>query len=145
MEAIAPVPIVALYAAGHALLHCYLSIDTVYTRIRTNAHLGEPDFSNELALRRVRAHANNVEYVPLALLLLLIFEMNNGLPVIAHGFGAFFLAIRLIHSYGLRDGTRSKYYRYVGFWGTVITIASVSLMNILIALNLNLTLQCQCQ
>ncbi len=138
MDSLTPVPIVAFYAAGHALLHCYLSIDTVYTRIRTSAHLGEPPMSNELTLRRVRAHANNVEYVPLALLLLLIFEFNGGQAWLAHTFGAFFLIVRIIHSYGLRDAARSVLCRIIGFWGTILTIGGTSIINIMLAFNLGL-------
>ena len=56
--------------------------------------------------RRIRAHANAAEYVPLALLLLLILELNQTQPMLLHVFGCVLIAGRILHAIRAFDVAR---------------------------------------
>ncbi|MBC6445266.1 MAG: MAPEG family protein [Alphaproteobacteria bacterium GM202ARS2] len=62
---------------------------------------------------RIRAHSNFAEYVPLLLLFLLLFELNNLPPLLLHAFGLLLVLARIYHAYGLitAESTQSKNYR----------------------------------
>jgi uncharacterized membrane protein YecN with MAPEG domain len=67
--------ITGLYAALMALLVVVLAVRVVM--YRRTARVGLGDGNNPDLLKRIRVHANAVEYVPLYLLLMLILELNQ--------------------------------------------------------------------
>lgn len=73
--------------------------------------------------RKIRAHANFAEYVPLSLLMLGLLESGGGAPLWAlHGLGATLLLGRLLHGYALSFTTSFPPGR-VG--GTILTVSVV--------------------
>ena len=69
-------PITALYAGLLGILMLILAFRVVAVRRTTSIGLG--DGGHALLLSRIRIHGNAAEYVPLALILMLILELNGG-------------------------------------------------------------------
>lgn len=98
------VPVTALYGALNAFLT--VGLGTNVSRVRTQHKVfrgdgGLPDLS-----AAIRAHGNNVEHVPLALILLLVAELCGGNSAVLHVFGGALLVARLAHAYGLLKASR---------------------------------------
>ncbi|NNG04103.1 MAG: hypothetical protein HKM95_08375 [Inquilinus sp.] len=88
-------PITSLYAAVFGLLLIPITIAVGMRRMKTRiAFLGGDD---EILLRRMRSHANFVEYVPLALVLMALAEMNGASAGFMHAAGATLLVSRIVH------------------------------------------------
>ncbi len=94
------VPITGLYAGISALLLIVLAALVVRRRWQYRVGLGH---GGEIALERaIRTHGNATEYVPLALVLLLVAEMNGTSSAFLHACGATLIAARLAHAWGWR-------------------------------------------
>lgn len=65
---VASIQTILAYAAVVGLIFIGLSILTIAERRKASVYLGAGD--NDRLLRRIRAHANFAEYVPLALILI---------------------------------------------------------------------------
>jgi hypothetical protein len=77
-----PVMITALYAAILALLLTALAINVTVNRAKLKVLLG--DGGNPQMLRMARIHGNAAEYVPIAVLLMGLYELDGGLPLALH-------------------------------------------------------------
>lgn len=105
-----------LFASLHVLLMLALLVPISLHRRRERIGLG--DGGDALLLRRIRVHANFVEHVPLALLLMALLEFG-GLPrPWLWLLGVALLAARLLHAIGL---SRRPGYSFGRFWGTALT------------------------
>lgn len=92
----------ALFAGIYAFMLLGLSVYTVKGRRQLRVALGDGE---QLEMkRRMRAHANFVEYTPFFLILLGYNEMMGLSALWVHGFGWVFLAGRLMHAYSLLKG-----------------------------------------
>jgi uncharacterized protein len=91
--------ITGIYAAIAALLVIALSFRVIFRRHSMKTGIGDGG-DHELS-KRIRVHANAVEYLPLGLVLLLLIEWNQTLPMIVHGFGIALIVGRLLHAFGL--------------------------------------------
>ncbi|MCK8336131.1 MAPEG family protein, partial [Erwinia amylovora] len=79
------------------------SLDVVRLRRQYHVSIGDGGMSDiQLA---IRIHGNAVEKIPLALLLLVMMEMNGCHIWVLHLLGLFFFFGRLLHAYGLRSRT----------------------------------------
>ncbi len=94
--------ITSLYAGILALIFVALGVYVIMGRYKTHTPLG--DGGNEDLQRRVRMHGNFAEYVPLALLLLVLYETQAGSLYLIHAFGIALVAGRLSHAYALKTG-----------------------------------------
>ena len=99
MTAITPPTITLLFAAALGLLNLWLSIRTGMLRVRGKASIG--DGGDPLLLARMRAHANFVEYVPMALILMALIELIVGHSTILWAVGSLLVVGRLIHPFGM--------------------------------------------
>lgn len=88
--------IVFLYAALIAVLYLVLTFRTITLRGRLRVALG--DGGDKGLQRAIRAHANFAEYVPLALVLLLLVELSGSSPMVVHSLGAALLLGRTLHA-----------------------------------------------
>lgn len=88
----------ALYAVLGALLLIKFSFDVVRMRLQYRVSYGDGGFSELQSA--IRIHGNAVEYIPIALLLLLLMEMNGAEVWMVHICGLLLIAGRLMHSYG---------------------------------------------
>lgn len=118
--------ITGLYAALLALLVVGLSIRVMLLRRRTRIGLG--DGGDRAIACAVRAHGNITEYVPLALILLLVLELNQTLPLLLHGFGIVLIVARILHALGLSKTPGYSAGRAVGAGLTLLVIAVMALM-----------------
>lgn len=118
-------PITALYGATAGLLLLLLSWLVVKARWRYSTSLGA---GTEPAMTRaVRVHGNFTEYVPLALLLLLLAELNGLPPPFLHAAGTLLLVSRALHAWGLGSSSGRSFGRFYGTAGTWLAILGLSL------------------
>lgn len=102
----------ALYAALLGLLIVVLALRVV--RGRWTRRVGLGDGGDKDMLMRIRAHANAVENVPMALLLLLLLELTQLDGTLVHGFGIVLLVARLLHAFGLSRNAGTSFGRLAG-------------------------------
>jgi len=118
-------PITALYAGLLGILMLILAFRVVAVRRVTSIGLG--DGGDALLLSRIRINGNAAEYVPLALILMLILELNGGSARWLHVLGIALLVGRVAHVQGLSQSTGTSAGRFIGnvlTW-SVIMIAAV--------------------
>ena len=89
----------ALYAAINAAIILILAVLVTRARRKHKVLLG--DGSNPDLLRAQRAHGNAVEYVPLALILLLTLASLKASLIVIHVIGALLTFGRILHAVGL--------------------------------------------
>ena len=116
--------ITGLYAAIAALLVVIFGLRVSLRRRAIKVGIGNG--GDSILAQRIRVHANAVEYLPLALLLLLILELNQTQPMLLHVFGILLLLGRLLHAWGLSMSpgiTPGRGFGIVFTWGTIAAIA----------------------
>jgi uncharacterized membrane protein YecN with MAPEG domain len=124
--------ITLFYAAVHALLMMVLAANVVFHRRASKIGIG--DGGDHRLLRKIRAHANFVEYVPVALILLALLELSGAQALWLWIFGGVLLLGRLLHAFGL---SRKSGYSPGRFFGTLLTwiaLAAMALLGLGIAL-----------
>ena len=123
-----PLPITAVYAALLALVGVALQQLVGRERLRAGVSLG--DGGNPTLLTAMRRQTNFVEQVPMALILLLVLELNGLGAVGLHALGAGLVAARVIHPFGLDAGDLRRLPRLIGAVGTlaVVLVASALLL-----------------
>ena len=119
--------ITGLYAAIAALLIVVFAVRVTLRRRAISVGIGNG--GDAILARRVRVHANAAEYLPIALILLLILELNQTQPLLLHVFGCMLIAGRLLHAYGLSSSAGLSPGRAVGM---VLTWAVIALMALLL-------------
>lgn len=101
------------YTALNALLMLILSILVVRARVTTQTLIGDGD-KPEMA-GPLRAHANNTEYVPMALILMWALATPLGASIwLIHAVGAPLTLGRLLHAFGLSRSTGTSMPRFLG-------------------------------
>lgn len=116
--------ITGLYAAILALIVVILAVRVTLRRRAVKVGIGNG--GDAVLAQRIRVHANAVEYVPFALLLLLILELNQTQPLLIHVFGCLLIAGRVVHAYGLSHSAGVSPGRAFGMvltWGTIAAMA----------------------
>lgn len=86
-------------AGAAAILHVWLSLRV--SRLRRPLKIGVGDGGNEMLLRRVRAHGNFAENVPLFLVLLAVVELAAGSNMLLWTVAILFVLARLAHAFGM--------------------------------------------
>jgi hypothetical protein len=115
-----PPLITALWAGLNGLLAVVLAVNV--SRHRARLRIGVGDGGNPEMLQAIRLHANNAEYVALALVLLAIDEMAGAPALAVHVLGALLLFGRILHAVGLGRSTGTTTARAVGVTFTWIMI-----------------------
>ena len=118
--------ITGIYAAISALLLIVLSFRVIRLRVSTRTGIG--DGGNHDLARSIRVHANAIEYLPLALLLLLLVEWNQTLPMIVHGFGIALVLGRILHAIGLSRSAGTSPARFVGMVLTLLCMLGMAVL-----------------
>jgi len=116
-----------LYIAFAALLIIVLALRIIRMRRQYKVALG--DGGNQDLLAAIRAHANAVEYLPIGLLLLLIYELNQGPVWSIHLLGSLFIIGRLIHANGISKSILTQ--RIIGMQFTIWLLIIMSILNLL--------------
>ncbi|MGE0698940.1 MAG: MAPEG family protein [Hyphomicrobiaceae bacterium] len=120
-----------IYASILALVFVGLSARVIGARRGAGVALG--DGGDRLLLRRQRVHANFAEYVPLALVLLLLAEQQGAARPVLHALGLALLAGRLIHAFGVSQEPERLPLRVAGMVLTLGTLVSAAAINLALA------------
>ncbi len=120
--------ITALYAGILALLIVALGINVTVHRVKLGVSLGDGD--NPQMRRMIRIHGNAVEYLPLALLLMLLYELTGGAHIMLHIAGIALVAGRLLQSWGMWSTELPGLGRRAGQTLTWLTIAVLAALNL---------------
>jgi uncharacterized protein len=126
-EKIMPI-ITALYAGLLGLVAFGVAFPAGRLRGRLGISVG--DGGNNDLLCAMRRHANFAEWVPLALLLIALLELNGAPAAAIHALGAVLVLSRIAHAVGLRPDSIKSLARLLGAAGTVLvmTVASIWLI-----------------
>ena len=126
-------PITGLYAGILALLIIVLTVRVVLKRRTSGVGLG--DGGDEALLRRIRIHGNAVEYIPIALILMLILELNSVSILLLNVIGVSLVVGRLAHIQGITQSSGNSPGRLIGniiTW-TAIIVSAVACIGIFAA------------
>jgi len=120
----------SIYIALCGILLVMLAALTVRQRFKWRVDFG--DGGKEELSRYIRAHGNAVEYIPIALLLLVAVE-NSGVSLsIVHALGMTFVIARLTHALALIRTKSTSLPRALGIffsWLVVLVSAGIVLVN----------------
>lgn len=122
-------PITSLYAGILALFYAFLSLRIPKLRMKHKVGLGDGNIP-ELQ-RAVRVHANFAEYIPFALLMLLLLEAQGYSAWFLHIMGLMLVVGRGLHAYGLTQTAGPSPGRFIGSISTFFCIAAAGLLLIL--------------
>ena len=120
--------ITALYASLLGLIFIFLSYRVV--GIRKGESIGIGDGGNQALQLACRVHANFSEYVPVALILLAILEINAWSAIYVHILGATLLVARVLHAIGYGKNSGVSFGRFAGIVLSWLVIISLSLLNL---------------
>ncbi len=121
-------PVTGFYAALLAFLILALGLRVVVLRWRTRTGIG--DGGDRGLARAIRVHGNAIEYVPLALVLMLVAELGHASPALLHGCGIALCAARVLHAAGLSRRSGATPERFVGTVGTFAVIGVVAAIDL---------------
>ena len=120
--------IISLYAGILTLMYLGLSGYVIKGRFKNKVSLGDnniPDMQ-----KRVRAHGNFIEYVPLAIFMIFMMEILEVAPFVVHILGALLIISRALHVYGLMNKEGASLFRAAGTLMTFFVLAMTALYNI---------------
>ena len=123
-----PLSVTTLYAAILALIIVALGINVTVHRVKLHVSLG--DGGNPQMLRMIRLHGNAIEYLPLSLILMALYELNGGLHWVLHVIGIALIAGRLIQTAAMWGTEIPKPGRGIGQATTWASIAVLALLNL---------------
>lgn len=123
-------PITLSTAAAAAILHIWLSARVVWARRGLNISVG--DGGHEAVLRRMRAHANFAENMPIFLILLAAIEISGGNRLILLAASFAFVLARIAHGLGMDGGSLTRL-RMVGMMTNTIVIGLLAVYAVYLA------------
>jgi hypothetical protein len=123
-----PVSVTALYAGILAIFVIALAINVTVHRARLRVSLG--DGGNPVMLRMIRLHANAAEYVPLAIGLMLAYELNGGSHTALHIVGIVLIVARILQSWNMWVTEVAQFGRISGQTLTWLSIAALAVLNL---------------
>ena len=133
---IAAAPTITLiFAAALGLLNIWLGLRVSRGRMTHKVLIGHGDVPALEA--RMRAHANFNEYVPIALILMLLIELNVGASRWLWGLGALLVAARVLHPLGM-DRQRTNALRATGAALTWAVLLALIIWAVLLAYGIKL-------
>jgi len=121
--------ITLLYAGLCTLLVLVLALRVVLWRQKHKIGIG--DGGDRELLKRVRAHGNALENMPLALILLGGLELNGYQNSMIHSFGATLLVARMAHAWGLSHNSGPSPARILGTMTTWLLMMGMAVLAII--------------
>jgi uncharacterized protein len=115
-----------LFAAIFGVLHVVFTLRVGAYRLSSKISLG--DGGDKVLLKRVRAHANFVETVPMGLLLLVLNELNGLAENTLLILGSVFLLSRLIHYVTIVSRLLPVFMRPLSMLGTLGVILTSAIL-----------------
>ena len=124
--------ITLLYTSLITIFAIFLALRNGVIRGKTKTMLGDGG-SSEL-LQSMRAHGNLMEHAHIALILLLLLEMQGVVDWKLHLIGSTFFLCRILHAYGITISRESTPYRVVGALGSWVLMMGMSIYGIYVYL-----------
>ena len=118
-------PITAIYAGLLGLLAIVLGAGSGFSRAKNKVSIGDGGNPEQIVL--VRRHGNFTEWVPIALILIAILELNGVPSAAIHAFGAILVVARILHPIGIKTTTRSTLPRTLGAMATALLVLITSI------------------
>jgi uncharacterized protein len=122
--------VTSLYAGILGLMLIGVAFPAGMLRGKLNVSVG--DGGNPALLLAMRRHANFVEWVPLALILIGSLELNHVRPAAIHALGAALVAARLSHALGIKTETMKSPARFIGAMLTMLIVLISSIWAIVL-------------
>lgn len=119
-----------LYAAIFGLMSIAISYPAGALRGKTGISVG--DGGNPDLLLAMRRHSNFVEYVPLALIIIALMEMNRAPDYAIHGLAGTLLVARVAHAIGLHKSNIMTGGRIAGAVLTALVTVVASIWSIVL-------------
>ena len=116
-------PITLTLAGAAAILHIWLAARV--SRLRALHKVSIGDGGNEALVRRMRAHANYGENMPIVLILIGLIELAGGDPRILWAAGILFILARILHAFGM-DRPNPSRLRAIGMIGTTLVLVGLA-------------------
>lgn len=121
--------ITGLYVALGVLLVLVLAIRVVLRRWTARIGIGDGD-DKELR-KRIRAHGNAIEYLPLGLLALLLLDLDGTTPLLLHACGSTLIVARVAHALGLSRTGGTSPERFAGIGLTLLVMLAMAVLLLL--------------
>lgn len=122
--------ITTLYAAILALFGIALSFPVGSLRGKLGVSIG--DGGHTELLLAMRRHANFVEYVPMAVIVIALLEAAGAPSAAIHALGASLVVCRVAHAFGLKADDMSTAGRFIGAAGTALVTVVASIWAIIL-------------
>ena len=121
-------PISLTIAGAAAILHVWLSLRV--SRLRRPLKIGVGDGGNEVLARRMRAHANYAENMPIFLILLGFVELATGGNLWLWGASILFVVARIAHAFGMdRPGANPLRVGGIGIsWAVLLGLGGYAIL-----------------
>ena len=115
----------ALYVVLNAAIMVALAANVIRTRYRTQTRFG--DGGNPEMMRALRAHGNNTEYVPIALILLVLAHNLGASLLLIHAIGLPLTVGRALHGIGFveRSHETPTGHSTLRRWGMILTLLAI--------------------
>jgi uncharacterized membrane protein YecN with MAPEG domain len=122
--------ITGLYASLLGLLIIFLAYKVVV--FRRNQKVGLGDNGDIQGQKVIRCHANAVEYVPILIILMAIYELNGGSALVLNIIGVLAVVCRMLHALGLSKSggvSTGRFYGTLITWLLIVTLAGLNIIN----------------
>ncbi|MEM6159018.1 MAPEG family protein [Erwinia sp. P6884] len=116
----------AFYVVLGALFLIKFSFDVI--RLRRLYHVSSGDGGFFELQTAIRIHGNAAEYIPVAVLMLVMMELNGAEIWMLHLVGLFFFLGRALHFYGMRSST--LLWRKNGMVLTMLSLLGMIVLNL---------------
>ncbi len=116
-------PVSSIYVVIATILIVVLLLRVA--QLRNARKIGIGDGGDKTLAKAIRVHANAVECLPIALLLLVMLELSGAAAGWLHGLGSGLIVARLLHAHGL---SRRSGYSFGRFFGTLLTLTIILVM-----------------
>jgi len=122
--------ITALYAGILGLILVGVAFPAGFLRGKKNISIG--DGGDRELLLAMRRHANFVEWVPFALILIGLLELNDVRATAIHALGATLVVASLCHAFGIKADTMKSTGRLIGATLTMLVVLTASIWAIVL-------------
>ena len=116
-------PITLTFAGAAAILHIWLAARVSRMRVAHKVSIG--DGGQEALIRRMRAHANYGENMPIVLIMIGLIELAGGDARILWAAGIIFILSRIAHGFGMDQPSPSRL-RMIGMMGTTAVLLGLA-------------------